>query len=300
MASLKIWISAFRLKTLPLAFSSAALGSFMAFDAQNFKWSVFILVLLTTLLLQILSNLANDYGDAQKGTDNEKRIGPQRLTQSGIVTRREIRAMIVLFVVLSLLSGSTLIYFGLRGTESYLFLLFFGLGIAAIAAAIKYTVGKRPYGYTGLGDLMVFLFFGILGVAGTYYLHGNSFDWAILLPASALGLLSAGVLNLNNLRDRENDKENGKMTLVVKLGLHRAKIYHVLLLTVSFGLSLIYTLAHYDSLYQFLFILTLPLLITGAIKVLTNTVPADLYPELKKLALSTLMFSILFGLGLIL
>jgi len=299
MASLKIWISAFRLRTLPLALSSTILGSFLAYASESFKWSVLILGMITTLFLQILSNLANDYGDAQKGTDNEKRIGPQRLTQAGIVTRREIRRMIFLFVVLSFFSGSALIYFGLHGTGSYLIFLFFVLGIAAIAAAIKYTVGNRPYGYTGLGDLMVFLFFGLLGVVGTYYLHGNNIDWAILMPASSVGLFSAGVLNLNNLRDRENDRDNGKMTLVVKLGLFRAKIYHISLLSVGLTLSLIYTLTHFESIYQFLYFLTLPLLLSDAIKVMNNTVPIDLYPELKKLALTTLLYSLLFGLGLI-
>ncbi len=300
MASLKIWISAFRLRTLPLALSATILGSFLAYDIHSFKWSVLILGMITTLFLQILSNLANDYGDAQKGTDNEKRIGPQRLTQTGIVTRREIRGMIFLFIVLSLLAGSALIYFGLKGTGSYLYLVFFILGITAIVAAIKYTVGKRPYGYTGLGDLMVFLFFGLLGVSGTYYLHTQSFTWAILMPASAIGLFSAGVLNLNNLRDRENDRENGKITLVVKLGLQKAKIYHVMLLLVGFVISLIYTITHFDSAFQLLFLLTLPLLVLNAVKVMNNTEPVDLYPELKKLALTTLLFSLLFGIGLIL
>jgi len=300
MASLKTWISAFRLRTLPLALSSTVLGSFLAYDKEGFKWSVLILGLLTTLFLQILSNLANDFGDAQKGTDNEKRIGPQRLTQAGIVSKKEIRWMILLFGVLSFVSGTLLIYFGLKGSGSYLMLLFFILGIAAIAAAIKYTVGRRPYGYSGWGDLMVFLFFGLLGVCGTYYLHTNSWDWTIVMPASAIGVFSAGVLNLNNLRDRENDKDNGKMTLVVKLGLYKAKIYHIWLLSFGFSISLIYVFIHLDSLYQFLFILTLPLIVNNGIKVLKNTRPVDLYPELKKLAFTTLLFSVLFGLGLIL
>ncbi len=300
MASIKIWISAFRLRTLPLALSATILGSFLAYDNNTFKWAVLILGIITTLCLQILSNLANDYGDAQKGTDNEKRLGPQRLTQAGIVTRRHMRGMILLFIMLSLLSGCTLIYVALKDTGSYLSLLFFLLGIASIVAAIKYTVGKKAYGYTGLGDVMVFLFFGLLGVAGTYYLHSLSFDWAVLMPASAIGLFSAGVLNLNNLRDRENDRENGKMTLVVKMGLGRAKIYHVSLLTAGFLISLLYTLTHFKSPYQFLFVLTLPLLVSGIIKVLKNTVAIELNSELRKLALATLIFSLTFGLGLIL
>lgn len=300
MASLKIWISAFRLRTLPLAISATILGSFLAYDKGDFKWIILVLGLLTTLCLQILSNLANDYGDAQKGTDNEQRLGPARLTQAGIVTRREMRAMILLFIILSLFSGIALIYFGLKDTSSVLILFFFILGVAAIVAAIKYTVGKRPYGYAGLGDLMVFLFFGLIGVAGTYYLHGQDFDWAILLPASAVGLFSAGVLNLNNLRDHENDREHGKMTLVVKLGFRGAKLYHMSLLTLGFILALVYTLTHFTSAYQLLFLITLPLLLSDLIKVMKNKVAAELNAELKKLAIATLIFSLSFGIGLIL
>jgi 1,4-dihydroxy-2-naphthoate octaprenyltransferase len=300
MAGLGIWISAFRLRTLPLAMSATILGSFLAFDQGVYRWSVLILGMLTTLFLQVLSNLANDYGDAQKGTDNEHRLGPQRLTQAGLVSKKAMRRMIILFVVLSLITGSSLIYFGLGPSISPLYLLFFILGITAIFAAIKYTIGKRPYGYAGFGDIMVFIFFGILGVTGTYYLHTHIFNWDILMPASAIGLFSVGVLNLNNLRDRENDKVNGKITLVVRMGLSWAKIYHLNLLLLGFILSLIYTLLNFTSAYQFLFVLSLPFLVSNILKVLLNTVPVELNSELKKLALATLLFSLSFGIGLIL
>lgn len=300
MTTLRIWIKAFRLRTLPLAMSATLLGSFLAYANGAFRWEVFLLGMATTLCLQILSNLANDYGDAQKGADNAERLGPLRVTQTGLVSRRGMRAMIALFVLLSFISGSLLIYFGLARNGSLLYLLFFLLGILAIVAAIKYTMGKKPYGYAGFGDVMVFIFFGILGVTGTYFLHTLSFSWGILMPASAIGLFSVGVLNLNNLRDRENDKVNGKKTLVVRMGPRWAKRYHVALLMAGFFLSLAYTILYFQSIYQFLFILALPLLLSDIKRVLVNTVPVELNAELKKLALTTLLFSLSFGIGLIL
>ena len=300
MNTTQIWLKAFRLRTLPLAVSATALGSLLAFAENRFKWGVFIFGTLTTLLLQILSNLANDYGDARKGTDNEKRLGPLRVTQSGLVTQRQIRWMIALFVLLSLVSGSLLIWFGLQGGNMLLYALFFLMGVSAIYAAIKYTIGKRPYGYVGFGDIMVFIYFGILGVVGTYYLHTQSFHITILLPASSVGLFSAGVLNLNNLRDHDNDALNGKHTLVVRMGVPWAKVYHVILLFTALVLAVIYTLLHFESYYQLIFLLPVPLMISDVLKVITNTVPVELNGELKKLAVTTLLFSLSFGLGLVL
>jgi 1,4-dihydroxy-2-naphthoate polyprenyltransferase len=261
---------------------------------------VLLLAILTTLFLQILSNLANDYGDAMHGTDNETRIGPQRITQSGLVTKKQMQAMIALLIVLALTSGTLLIFTGLRYIGWKTILVFFLLGISAIYAAIKYTIGKNPYGYIGLGDLFVFIYFGIVGVAGTYYLHVNSFDPWVLLPASAIGLLSAGVLNLNNMRDIENDTRSGKRTLVVHIGSKAAKVYHLLLITLSIAFSLVYTIVQFSSLYQLLFMLTCPLFALNVIVVMRNTDPRELNMELKKLAFSTFAFSFLFGIGLIL
>lgn len=295
-----IWLKAFRLRTLPLALSATILGSFLGYAENKFKWGVFIFGTLTTLFLQILSNLANDYGDAKKGTDNEQRLGPLRVTQTGLVTQNQMRLMILIFVLLSLVSGSMLIWFGLRGGNLLLYTVFFLLGFSAIFAAIKYTIGKRPYGYVGFGDIMVFIYFGILGVAGTYFLHTQSFHMSILLPASSVGLLSVGVLNLNNLRDHENDAINGKNTLVVRMGVPWAKVYHVILLFTAFLLGLAYTIIHFESYYQLIFLLPLPLLASDIKKVITNTVPVELNAELKKLAVATLLFSLSFGLGLIL
>ena len=300
MNSTHIWIKAFRLRTLPLAVSATTLGSFLSYAEDRFKWGVFIFGTLTTLFLQILSNLANDYGDARKGTDNERRLGPLRVTQSGLVSHRQIRWMIAVFVLLSLVSGSLLIWSGLRGDNMLLYGLYFLLGFSAIFAAIKYTIGKRPYGYQGLGDLMVFVYFGILGVAGTYFLHTHSLHATILLPASSVGLFSMGVLNLNNLRDRENDALNGKNTLVVRMGVRWAKTYHVILLLTALVLAVFFTILHFESYYQLIFLLPLPLLISDINAVITNTVPVELNRELKRLAVATLLFSISFGIGLIL
>jgi 1,4-dihydroxy-2-naphthoate octaprenyltransferase len=295
-----IWLKAFRLRTLPLALSATILGSFLGFADGTFKWGVFVFGSLTTLFLQILSNLANDYGDARKGTDNEQRLGPLRVTQAGLVSQIQMRRMIGAFVFLCLISGSLLIWSGLRDGNRILYALFFLLGFAAIFAAIKYTIGKRPYGYLGLGDLMVFVFFGILGVAGTYFLHAGSIHWAILLPASSVGLLSVGVLNLNNMRDHENDALNGKYTLVVRMGVNWAKAYHVILLGTAFLFALSYTILRFESYLQLLLLVPVPLLVSDVKKVITNTVPLELNAELKKLAVATLLFSLFFGLGLVL
>jgi 1,4-dihydroxy-2-naphthoate octaprenyltransferase len=300
MKNINIWIKAFRLRTLPLAVSSAIMGSFLAFANGNFHWYVFVLAMVTTLFLQILSNLANDYGDALHGTDNESRLGPPRITQSGLVTKKQMQVMIILFIVLALISGTLLIFTGLRNIGWKAILVFFLLGLSAIYAAIKYTIGKNPYGYIGLGDVFVFIYFGIVGVAGTYYLHVNTFDPWVLLPASAIGLLSSGVLNLNNMRDIENDTRSGKRTLVVHIGSKAAKIYHLVLITLSIAFSLIYTIVQYNSMYQLLFILTCPLFAINVIVVMRNTDPVELNQELKKLAFSTFAFSMTFGIGLVL
>jgi len=298
--NIKTWLKAFRLRTLPLALSSAILGSMLAYANGNFRWPIMLLAILTTLFLQVLSNLANDYGDAMHGTDNINRLGPQRVTQSGLITRGEMKRMILLFIVLSLISGSLLIYTGLHHIGWKAILTFFLLGLSAIYAAIKYTVGKNPYGYIGFGDVFVFLYFGIVGVAGTYYLHVNSFEPWILLPSSAIGLLSSGVLNLNNMRDIENDARSGKRTLVVHIGSKAAKIYHLVLISLSLLFSLVYALVHFNSAFQLLFMLTCPLFALNVIVVMKNKEPLELNNELKKLALSTFAFSITFGLGMIL
>ena len=257
------------------------------------------MAMLTTVLLQILSNLANDYGDAVKGTDNEMRVGPQRAVQSGAITTEQMKNAIIVFAVLSLVSGLTLLYLAL-GNQFLTALLFFGLGLAAIAAAIKYTVGDHAYGYRGLGDLFVFIFFGLVAVLGTYYLNTLSLNFDLLLPASAMGLLSAGVLNLNNMRDIDNDRASGKHTLATALDYHNARVYHAVLIGLAFLFAFIYVIFRFRSFWNFLFLLSAPLFLIDLIKIFRTAEKAELYPYLKRLALSTLVFSILFGVGLVL
>jgi 1,4-dihydroxy-2-naphthoate octaprenyltransferase len=295
-----IWLQAFRLRTLPLALSSTFLGSFLAYSKDHFRLSVFILASLTTLFLQILSNLANDYGDGVKGSDSTKRIGPERVTQSGKVSKNGIRGMILVFILLSLATGTALIFTGISHYPAFAILVFFLVGLSAIIAAVKYTVGNKPYGYMGLGDVFVFIYFGIVGVCGTFYLQTGYLDPWILLPASTIGMFSMGVLNINNLRDIISDSASGKKTLVVRMGVRSAKIYHAILVVGAVLMSLVYTVVFFKSPVQLLFMVTLPFLMLDVRNVMQNTVPVDLNSELKKMALTTFAFSLTFGLGLVL
>jgi 1,4-dihydroxy-2-naphthoate octaprenyltransferase len=295
-----VWIQAFRLRTLPLALSSAVLGSFLAYADKQFNSIVFGLAILTTIFLQVLSNLANDFGDSQNGVDNAGRVGPERTVQSGKISVAEMKRLIVVFVFLSFVAGALLIYFGIRDANTEIILLFFLLGIASIVAAIKYTVGKNPYGYSGFGDLFVFVFFGLIGVCGTYFLHTNQFHLILLLPAASVGLLSAGVLNLNNMRDIDNDAASGKNTLVVRMGSEHAKIYHTLLIVIALVLSLIYVVKTWQSVYQLMFLLSVFPLSFHLFEVFKNHIPQKLNKQLKVLALTTFFFTITFSLGIVL
>jgi len=298
MTKFKSWITAFRLRTLPLAISSVLMGSFLAIASETYDWLVILLSVVTTLLLQILSNLANDYGDGMKGTDNKDRVGPVRTIQSGEISPKQMRLGIVIFVLLSLISGIWLIVESF-GSNWHLGLLFLILGLAAIAAAIKYTVGNRAYGYSGFGDLFVFLFFGLLAVLGSYFLNTHIFDWQILLPASSIGFLSAGVLNLNNMRDMENDAKSGKRTLALTLGFKLSKTYHILLVIASMVLLVVFIILQYSNPWQFIFVISFPTMIKQLIEINRINDKSLLDPYLKKLAFSTLILTLLFGLGII-
>ena len=299
MASEKFsaWISAFRFRTLPLALSSILLGSFIAAYQQKFDWSIALLAISTTLFLQILSNLANDYGDGIKGTDNLERIGPNRAIQSGAISIREMKNMIVVFILLSLVSGIALLAVAFPQDMLHSALFFLILGIVAIAAAIKYTVGKTAYGYHGMGDLFVFLFFGITGVVGTYYLHTLTLAWEVFLAGAAVGFLSAGVLNLNNMRDRISDSKAGKNTLVVKIGGRAAKAYHAFLIIGAILSTAAFILLFELGVWSWIFLATSPLLASNLVRVFKNKEPRSLDPLLKQLALTTLLFVLLLGVG---
>lgn len=300
MSKFLVWIDAFRLRTLPLALSSAILGSFLAYAEGMFNPVVFILAISTTIFLQILSNLANDFGDSQNGVDNAERLGPERTVQSGKISKTEMKRLIFAFVILSFISGGLLIFTGIKNANFGLIILFFVLGIASIVAAIKYTVGKNPYGYSGFGDLFVFIFFGLIGVCGTYFLHTNHFHFALLLPAASVGLLSAGVLNLNNMRDIENDAASGKKTLVVRMGSENAKLYHTSLIVLSLVLSIIFVIETWQSIYQLMFLLSVFPLAFHLYEVFKNHVPQKLNNQLKVLALTTFFFSVTYSIGILL
>ncbi|WP_139958108.1 1,4-dihydroxy-2-naphthoate octaprenyltransferase [Flavicella sediminum] len=297
---MKHWIEAARLRTLPLSLSGIIVGSFLAANSNNFDPLIFILAVFTTIGFQVLSNFANDYGDGVKGTDNENRVGPQRALQSGAISAKQMLKGIYLTIIITLFIALALIYVSF-GVENFAYsVLFFVLGIASIAAAIKYTMGKNAYGYSGLGDVFVFLFFGLLSVVGSEFLYTKEFNVLAFLPGCSIGLLSAGVLNLNNMRDRASDILSNKNTLVVKLGAVAAKKYHYALLIFSFGVAILYTVLKFQSPYQFLFLVAYLPIAKHFFVVLHTKEAKDLDPELKKLALSTFLFSILFGLGLLL
>ncbi len=296
---MKKWIAAFRLKTLPLALSNTIMGSALAAGEDNFRWSILGLAELTTILLQIMSNMANDYGDFVNGKDTAERIGPKRMVQSGEITPKTMLRGIIIIGIFTAISGLTLILVGTAGINTTNILIFGALGIAAIVAAIKYTVGKNPYGYRGLGDIFVFIFFGLVGVIGTFFLHTQTFSWDLLLPASAMGFLSTGVLNMNNLRDYEADKNANKKTIVVAMGQQKAKFYHLFLVGGAILLAVIYTITNYNSPWQWLFVISLPILFLNLKTVFSYKNSIELYPELGKLSMGTLLFAISFGVGLI-
>jgi 1,4-dihydroxy-2-naphthoate octaprenyltransferase len=288
------WLHAFRLRTLPLALSSIITGSFAAYS-KSFNGFVFGLAILTTLLLQILSNLANDFGDSEKGTDNDDRIGPKRAIQAGLLSFSEMKTAIIVNVMLCLVAGIALIYLALGIKPITLF--FFILGLAAIAAAIKYTVGKGAYGYSGLGDVFVFLFFGVVGVNGSYYLQTQQFNPFVFFLGITIGCFSVGVLNLNNMRDRESDAKANKNTLVVKIGLRFAKYYQSALILFGLGAAIYYLYYNATAWIAYLPVLVFPVFLLLNTQIAKVENPKDFDPFLKKLALSTFAFSIFFALG---
>ena len=295
MNNTKIWISAFRLRTLPLALASIAMGGFLALSAGFFRWSIFLLCVSTTIFLQILSNLANDYGDSIHGADSIDRKGPSRAVQSGAISSGSMKIAMIVFILLSLISGISLLLISF-GVNWGAILFFLGLGVLSILAALAYTVGRKPYGYLGLGDFSVLIFFGLVGVMGSYYLFTKQISQLQILPALSCGLFSIGVLNINNIRDIESDKKAGKFSIPVRIGKKKATLYHWFLIFSGWTAALFYTVLTYESPWQFLFVLSLPLFIKNGITV-SKKESHELDPYLKQMALSTLLFVILFGVG---
>jgi 1,4-dihydroxy-2-naphthoate octaprenyltransferase len=303
----KSFIKAARLRTLPLSVSGIIVGSILGNELLQNKAtinestsilvsSIFWLAILTTIGFQVLSNFANDYGDGIKGSD-KNRTGEARMVSSGAITPKQMKLAMIITTFITLIIALVLIYVAF-GSENFGYsLLFFGLGIASIAAAIKYTVGNSAYGYSGFGDVFVFIFFGLLSVVGSYFLYTKYINFEIFLPAISIGLLSTAVLNLNNLRDQTEDKKNNKKTLVVKLGNEKAKKYHYFLILGALVVALIYVFLDFTSVYQLVFLVAFIPLIKNMKTVAQNIIPAELDRELKKVALSTFLFAILFGIG---
>jgi 1,4-dihydroxy-2-naphthoate octaprenyltransferase len=297
MQSINIWISAMRLRTLPLSIAGVVLASCFAYYNSAFSWEIFSLAILTTVSFQILSNLANDYGDGLKGTDNNERIGPERALQSGKISSEELLNGIKLNIVISIGLAITLIHSAFGVKHFYFTLFFFVLGIGAIIAAIRYTMGTNAYGYKGLGDVFVFVFFGFVSVIGSYVLYTKKLDHVTFLPAFTIGLLSTAVLNLNNMRDRLTDEKSRKFTLAVKLGEAKVKIYHNILVVGAIVFSGLFGLLYFTSIYNLIFCVTYIPLLLHLKRVNKITDPKLFDPELKKLALTTVLIATLMGIG---
>lgn len=300
MERLKLWFSAFRLRTLPLSISGIVIGSCFAAYNGFFNPIVFILALLVTLALQILSNLANDYGDGTKGTDNENRVGPMRAVQSGKITPDQMFEALKINVLIVIFLTVLLIYTAFGHGYFLYSIFFFGLGGLSVYAAMKYTMGDSAYGYRGLGDVYVLIFFGFVSVVGSYFLFSKQLDHIVVLPSIAVGLLSVGVLNLNNMRDIESDKLSNKITTAVKLGKEKSKKYHLFLVIGAMLVGATFAILYYTSLWNFLFLIAYIPLTIHIKKIVKAQVSSDFDSQLKELALSTFLFSILLGVGYIL
>lgn len=297
MKKVSIWISTMRLRTLPLSISGIILASCFAAYNGCFDWLICVLAVLTTLSFQILSNLANDYGDGIKGTDNNNRIGPDRAIQTGKISPDEMFNAIKINVLISIGLAFFLIFTAFGVKNFFLTVTFFLLGIASVVAAIRYTVGDNAYGYKGLGDVFVFVFFGLVSVIGCYVLYAKTIHHVVFLPAITIGLLSAAVLNLNNMRDIESDKKSNKITLSVKMGVENAKKYHISIIILAIVISALFGILYFTSFFNLIYILAYIPLVLHIKKVLKTANTKLLDPELKKVALTTVLLAVLMGIG---
>ena len=302
------WIQAARLRTLPLSISGIIIGSFIArwqllSEGNKWDWQIFALAMLVTILYQILSNFANDYGDGIKGTDRLRTKNAEiRMVASGKISAQKMKSAVIITAGLSLLATITLLYKAF--IPSYLpeFFIFLGLGVLCILAAIGYTIGKNSYGYMGLGDVMVFIFFGIVSVGGSYFLFTKTWSWDILLPASAVGMLSTAVLNLNNMRDMESDRLSGKKTFALKIGFRNAMIYQIVLMQLPLIFILIFLMMNNlhtkKGYYPFIVMIMFFPMTALRRKIMQTKDPKELDPFLKQTAIITLATAILLACGL--
>ena len=293
-----IWFSTARPKTLPLALASIIIGSALAYWAGRFDLITTLLAFITTILLQVLSNFANDYGDHVKGSDTAERIGPLRAIQHGAITGEQLKMAVIVLSALSFISGSALSFYAYEEIEDLL--VFLGLGVISTVAAITYTVGKKAYGYLGLGDLFVLIFFGFVAIIGVFYLQAHSLPLMIFIPAFGCGLLSVAVLNINNLRDINQDRKAGKNTLIVRIGSKNGRIYHAILLVLAVVSYLIFAILNFEHWYNYLFLLAVPLLVKHGLFVYRHQDPIELRPILGQMAGLALITNLLFSLGIFL
>jgi 1,4-dihydroxy-2-naphthoate octaprenyltransferase len=293
MNKIQVWVSSLRLRTLPLSISGILIGSSFAYYNGFFNYNIFILAILTTIFLQILSNLANDYGDGVKGTDNKNRIGPERALQSGKISAKEMKLAIIINIILLIVLISFLVFISFESTDSNNLILFLFLGFISVVAAIKYTIGNNAYGYFALGDIFVLFFFGFLSIIGSYYLYSKEFKIELILISISVGLLSVGVLNLNNMRDIISDKKSQKITIAGKLGFNYSKIYQLCLIVISIISSFFFILSIKSNIYIFLVFISYLPLIYHIKNIINICEPIEYNRELKFLALSTLFFSII-------
>ena len=284
-----------RLRTLPLSTGGVILGILLATADFKVNLWVAVLIVLTTVCLQILSNLSNELGDVLHGTDTEDRVGPQYGLNGGVLTIGEMKVLIGIFVALCIVSGTamTLLSFGTLWDLTPILVLLLGAG--AIMGAMKYTLGRNPYGYRGLGDFYVFVFFGLVAVLGAYFVASHTLFWRLLLPGAAVGCFSVGVLNVNNIRDMETDAAN-RVTVAIRLGERKAKIYQTVLIVLGWILMLAYCQLRMFSWWHYLFVLTLPLFILHLRGVWKRT-GKHLDPMLPLLVMSTFLFCLLAGIG---
>jgi len=298
MATIKSWIDASRPRTLPLALSGIFMGCGLAWFYGSLDLTVSILAIITATLIQVFSNFANDYGDSRKGTDNPLRLGPIRTVQSGEISIKEMEYGMLVIGILSFITGLWLVYMGTWHISKIAFWVFISLGILSLLAAYFYTAGKISYGYLGLGDLFVFLFFGLLPVGGVFYLNTGYLPVEVFLPAISMGLFSTGVLNLNNMRDMANDRNSGKFTIPVRMGSRGSRYYHATIILLGWFTAAVFTCGIFHSFIQFIYFLTLPFFIWDCYRIFRVQHEKDLDPFLKRLALSTLAFTLLFFVGL--
>ncbi|WP_347218868.1 1,4-dihydroxy-2-naphthoate octaprenyltransferase, partial [Chryseobacterium sp.] len=302
------WIKAARLRTLPLSLSGIIMGAFIAKwrlyrEGGTWDWKIFALALLVTLLYQILSNYANDYGDGVKGTD-AKRINEAeaRAVASGKITAKQMKNAVILFSALSFVATIALLYVAFIPDYMNEFYIFIGLGVACILAAIGYTVGKKPYGYMGLGDIFVFIFFGLVSVCGSYFLFTKTFSWDMLLPGTAVGMMSMAVLNLNNMRDIESDKLSGKNSFALRIGFKNAMIYEMILLNLPLILILAFLgingFFEQQNYYAFIVMILMFPLTKLRRSILSVKEPKELDQYLKQVGIMTFIMAVLTAAGL--